>query len=159
MASNKTTSETNMVDGAKSERSMPARAMPDDAGNQADMAAAAASSADAPGRRAVLAPTDPQALRNEAHSRSPRSRRMRSASPQRRDQNEEGGTFFRDIITNQQEDRKRIIALEKMITQMDTKDIKTQGDVKELQDQFAPDAFAKHMNNVMDNNLNEKLVI
>ncbi len=84
---------------------------------------------------------------------------MRSASPQRRDQNEEGGTFFRDIITNQQEDRKRIIALEKMITQMDTKDIKTQGDVKELQDQFAPDAFAKHMNNVMDNNLNEKLVI
>ena len=133
MASNKTTSETNMVDGAKSERSMPARAMPDDAGNQADMAAAAASSADAPGRRAVLAPTDPQALRNEAHSRSPRSRRMRSASPQRRERNEEGGTLFRDIITNQQEDRKRIIALEKMIAQMQVEDKQRDAHIAQLE--------------------------
>ena len=159
MATGKTSSETNMVAGAKSEWSIPARAMPNDAGNQADMAAAAASSADVPGRRAAPAPPDPGALRKEERERSPRSRRARSASPRQRDRNEEGGIgiLFRNLVTDQQEDRKRIVALEKMIAQMQAED-KVEKDVKELQDQFAPDAFAKHMNNVMDNNLNEKLV-
>ncbi len=147
-----------MVDGAKSERSIPARAMPGDAGNQADMAAAAASPADVPGRRAAPAPPDP---RERERERSPRSRRARSASPRQRDRNEEGGIgiLFQNLVTDQQEDRKRIIALEKMITQMqmeeDPRLKETRKDVKELQNQFTHDTFAKHMNNATGNKLNE----